>query len=326
MGYSKNIYLSAQNKLEKRRKRALEELDTRRETANAAIPELTEIQNRIAECGAQVIGAFAKGKNGKAYVEQLAKESLAAQKKRKELLAAAGFPENYLEPLYCCEICEDTGITDDGICTCQRKLLIETAKDELEKTAPLRKSTFESFSLDYYPDTPDSGGVYPKRRMSEIVRFCEEYASDFSLRSPSLFMHGATGLGKTHLSLAIANIATERGYGVIYASAPCLFSELEKEHFGRFNPNDRIYEKEIMETDLLIIDDLGIEFTSQFTVSCVYNIINSRMLSRKPTIISTNMTPTELEDKYTQRITSRIIGSYTSLLFTGKDIRQLKKY
>ena len=326
MGYSKNIYMTAQNKLDSRRKSAVEELEIRRAKAYTAIPELVEIQSRIAACGAQVIGAFAKGANGKAYVEELARESLAAQKRRKELLVEAGLPENYLEPQFICSVCEDTGVTENGICDCQRKLLVETAKDEISKHAPLRASTFEKFSLDFYPEAPDANGISPKKRMGEIAKFCKDYANDFSLRSPSLFMHGATGLGKTHLSLAIANIVTEKGMGVIYSSAPNLFGELEREHFSRQNPNERTFEKELLETDLLIIDDLGVEFSTQFTVSCVYNIINSRILSGKPIIISTNLTPAELEDKYTQRITSRIIGSYISLKFIGRDIRQLKRY
>ena len=326
MGYSRNIYMTAQNKLDSRRKSAVEELEIRRAKAYTAIPELVEIQSRIAACGAQVIGAFAKGANGKAYVEELARESLAAQKRRKELLVEAGLPENYLEPQFICSICEDTGVTENGICDCQRRLLVEMAKDEISKHAPLRASTFEKFSLDFYPEAPDANGISPKKRMGEIAKFCEDYANDFSLKSPSLFMHGATGLGKTHLSLAIANIVTEKGMGVIYSSAPNLFGELEREHFSRQNPNERTFEKELLETDLLIIDDLGVEFSTQFTISCVYNIINSRILSGKPTIISTNLTPAELEDKYTQRITSRIIGSYLSLKFIGRDIRQLKRY
>ncbi|MBQ2964763.1 MAG: ATP-binding protein [Clostridia bacterium] len=326
MGYSKSIYITAQSKLDSRRKKAVEELEIRRAKAYSAIPELVEIQSRIAACGAEVIGAFAKGANGRAYVEELAKESLAAQKRRKELLAQAGLPENYLEAQYVCNICEDTGVTDDGICECQRKLLAETAKDEISKHAPLRASTFEKFSLEFYPEAPDANGISPKKRMGEIAKFCKDYANDFSLSSASLFMHGATGLGKTHLSLSIANVVTEKGMGVIYSSAPNLFGELEREHFSRQNPNERTFERELLETDLLIIDDLGVEFSTQFTVSCVYNIINSRILSGKPTIISTNLTPGELEDKYTQRITSRIIGSYISIKFIGRDIRQLKRY
>ena len=326
MGYSKNIYMTAQNKLGARRRKATEELEIRRAKAYSAIPELVDIQSRIAACGAEVIGAFAKGADGKAYVEALAKESLSAQQRRRELLTEAGLPENYLEAQYVCSVCEDTGVTDDGICECQRKLLAETAKDEISKYAPLRASTFEKFSLEFYPEAPDANGISPKKRMGEIAQFCKDYADDFSLKSPSLFMHGATGLGKTHISLAVANTVTDKGMGVVYSSAPNLFGELEREHFSKQNPNERSFEKELLETDLLIIDDLGVEFSTQFTVSCVYNIINSRLLSGKPTIISTNLTPAELEDKYTQRITSRIIGSYISLKFIGRDIRQLKRY
>ena len=136
-------------------------------------------------------------------------------------------------------------------------------------------------------------------------------------------MHGATGLGKTHLSLAIANEVTKKGFQVVYDTAQNIFSSLEKEKFSYNNSYDR--ENEILGCDLLIIDDLGSEFITNFTTAALYNIINTRINRSKPVIISTNLTETELEDKYTQRVTSRIIGNYVSLLFLGKDIRQLKK-
>lgn len=326
MGYSKNTYLLAQSRIENRRKSAEEALEIRRADAFAKIPKLVEIQSRIAILGAEAVSAISKGADGPAYIAKLAEESLAAQEERKQLLKAYGLPENYLEPHYTCTVCDDTGVTDDGICSCQREMLIETAKADIEKIAPLKRSTFDSLSLDYYPEAVDATGVPPKKRMGEIKQFCQDYALDFSLDSPSLFMHGATGLGKTHLSLAIANEAINRGHGVIYGSAPNIFNTLQREHFGRQYTDEHTYEQELLETDLLIIDDLGVEFSTQFTVSCVYNIINSRILSRKPTIISTNLTPRELEEKYTQRITSRIIGNFVSLRFTGKDIRQLQSY
>ena len=326
MGYSKNTYLLAQSRIESRRKSAEEALETRRADAFAKIPKLVEIQSRIALLGAEAVSAISKGADGPSYIAKLAKESLAAQEERRQLLRAAGLPENYLEPQYTCRVCNDTGVTDDGICSCQREMLIETAKADIEKVAPLKRSTFDSLSLDYYPEAVDSTGISPKKRMGEIKQFCQDYALDFSLNSPSLFMHGATGLGKTHLSLAIANEAINRGHGVIYGSSPNIFNTLQREHFSRQYPDEKSYEQELLETDLLIIDDLGVEFSTQFTVSCVYNIINSRILSRKPTIISTNLTPRELEEKYTQRITSRIIGNFVSLRFAGKDIRQLQSY
>jgi len=135
-------------------------------------------------------------------------------------------------------------------------------------------------------------------------------------------MHGATGLGKTHLSLAIANVVAEKGYRVIYDTAHNILSSLEREKFSYSNTGER--EKEILDCDLLIIDDLGSEFSTQFTVAAIYNIVNTRINRSKPVIISTNLTEKELEEKYTQRVTSRIIGNYVSLLFIGKDIRQIK--
>ena len=147
MSYSKNIYLLAQSKIEKRRKDAEEALEMRRADAYIKIPKLTEIQSRIALLGAEAVAAISKGADGPAYIEKLAKESLSAQDERRQLLKAAGLPEDYLEAHYTCSICEDTGVTDNGICNCQRELLTETAKDEIEKYAPLRRSTFDSYSL-----------------------------------------------------------------------------------------------------------------------------------------------------------------------------------
>ena len=161
--------------------------------------------------------------------------------------------------------------------------------------------------------------------MENVLEYCQDWARYFTRKSQGLIMLGKTGLGKTHLSLAIAGTVIDRGYNVYYGSVPNIMNKLEKEHFGR-NPSDENLLDELCECDLLILDDLGAEFSTQFTVSCIYNIINSRILSGKPTIISTNLTPNELEDKYTQRITSRIIGSYVSLKFMGRDIRQIRRY
>ncbi|HBL40785.1 MAG TPA: ATP-binding protein [Ruminococcaceae bacterium] len=328
MSYSTSTYSAAQVALEKRRKRAESEQEMHREEAFIKIPQLRSIQAEIAQYGTQVIQAFAHGANAEQFVQTLAAKSLAAQQQRKDLLIANGFAPDYLEAHYVCLKCKDTGITDDGICDCLRELLIDKAKEKIAAVAPLSESTFESFSLSFYPDTADAAGYSPKKRMGEILNFCNSYADDFSCSSPSLFMHGATGLGKTHLALAIASKAIERGHGVVYASAPNLFTALERERFGKgeLPALQGLNEDEIENADLLIIDDLGAEFSTQFTVSCAYNIINTRMLAQKPTIITTNLTMPEFESKYTQRITSRITGNYISLMFLGHDIRQLKRY
>ena len=325
MSYSTSTYAAAQAAMEARRKKAESEQEACRERAYEAIPALRAIQAEIAEYGTQVVRAFAQGGSAEQFVKALAEKSLAAQQRRRELLVSSGFAPDYLEAHYVCGKCKDTGVTEEGICPCFRELLIETAKKKIEAIAPLNESRFDNFSLAFYPAAADAAGYSPQKRMGEILDFCRSYADDFSVSSPSLFMHGATGLGKTHLALAIAARAIERGHGVVYASAPNLFTALERERFGK-GAAAGLNSDEIDEAELLIIDDLGAEFATQFTVSCTYNIINPRMLAGRPTIITTNLTMPEFEAKYTQRITSRITGSYVSLMFLGHDIRQLKRY
>ena len=324
MGYSKEIYAAAAAEMERRRQAALDTVEMHAEQAQLKIPELADIKAEIAGYGADVIGAVLGSDNSSDFVAALAEKSLAAQERRRTLLKENGFPEDYLEPKFLCSVCEDTGYTDSGLCSCMKGLLTESALSEIEKYAPVSESRFDNFSLDYYSESLSSGAE-PRKRMEMVYNYCKGYAADFSERSPSLFMHGATGLGKTHLSLAIAGEAVRKGFGVIYVSAPNLFSSLEREKFNRSTSADRYSEQEIIDAELLIIDDLGAEFTTQVTVSSLYNLINSRLLANKPTIISTNYTPKEFEEKYTQRVTSRITGSYVSLMFFGKDIRQIKR-
>ena len=190
--------------------------------------------------------------------------------------------------------------------------------------SPAGDSTFDNFNLAYYQGVTDpETGVDAYARMGQIVSYCEAYAEDFGLSSPSLILYGNTGLGKTHLSLAIANKAIEKGFNVVYGSAHNLLSEIEKEHFGRLKTDDSP-EDNVLNADLLILDDLGAEFSTSFTVSMVYNIINTRILKGLPTIISTNLWYDEISDKYGNRVYSRIIGNYTPLEFAGRDVRQLK--
>lgn len=326
MSYSRKVYARTASELERRRDKAERTQSMRRAEVYAKIPELIYIDREIASAGAEVIRAIGMGENAQQFIEELAKKNLASQQRRKDILKENGYPEDYLDAEYTCKKCRDTGFIGGVMCDCYKALLRDTALAELNELSPSARSTFENFNINYYPDAVDPAtGINPRCRMKEILDFCRDYAADFATDSPSLLLYGATGLGKTHLSLAIASEAVKKGYGVIYGSAQNLMSRLEKEHFssGR-NSEYEGSEQALLECDLLMIDDLGAEFSTQFTVAELYNIINTRIMSRLPVIISTNLTPDGLEQKYTQRITSRIIGNYISLYFCGKDIRQIK--
>lgn len=319
MAYSKETYRKAEQEISQRRNRALVEREEHHRAAVEAVPEILELEAKMSSAGLATIKALGMGvDDAKSYIKKLSEISLDSQARRKVLLKNAGFPENWLDINYTCKKCEDTGFVGGIMCDCFKNLMKSLEYEKLCSKLPVNDCRFDNFKLDYYPD---GAGTSPRKRMESVLNFCKTYSDDFSRRSPSLLLYGRTGLGKTHLSLAIAGKAVEAGFGVIYSSAQNLFNKLEKEKFGRSDGNT---EETILDCDLLIIDDLGAEFTTQFTVSSLYNIINSRELEGKPTIISTNLTPEQLTNTYSERIASRILSNYVMLLFDGSDIRQIR--
>lgn len=319
MAYSKETYKKAEQELAQRRNRALAEREDRHRIAVENVPEILETEERMSAAGLATIKALGMGAvDAKEYIRKLSEINLNAQAQRRMFLKKAGFPEDWLDVHYSCPKCEDKGFVNGIMCDCFKDLLKSLEYEKLCSKLPVGSCRFDNFKLDYYPD---GAGTSPRRRMESVLNYCKTYATDFSRRSPSLLLYGKTGLGKTHLSLAVAGKAVESGYGVIYTSAQNLFNKLEKEKFGRSDGNT---EETILDCDLLIIDDLGAEFTTQFTVSALYNIINSRELEGKPTIISTNLTPEQLTSTYSERITSRILSNFVMLYFDGSDIRQIK--
>lgn len=328
MGYSSNVYKSASDKLFERRLKAEKDADRRRAEIYNKLPRTKELEKQISNCSIQVARAVIGGDDVVTQMQKLRDNNLAMQSELKEILVSNGYSEDVFNPQYTCKKCNDTGYYDENgrtlVCSCLKQALISCACEELNKTAPLSLSTFDTFSLDYYDKAEDSAiGISPYNQMSRILRYCQGYADNFSKNSESILMKGATGLGKTHLSLAIANEVIKKGYGVIYVSAPSLMQRLEKQFFSKNDDDSTI--NMLLECDLLIVDDLGTEFHGQFSVSQMYNIFNSRMLANKPIIINTNLTMRELEKIYTERFVSRISGNAQKLDFLGKDIRIRKK-
>ena len=328
MGYSNSVYKAASDILYERRLNAEKAAERRKEEVYKKFPRVKELEKQISVGGIKTARAVLAGGDVKDAVSKLRDQNLAIQAEVKRILTDNGYPENYFEPDYFCKKCNDKGYFDINgktvRCSCMKSALVTCACAELNRYAPLSLSTFESFDLEYYdksinPEVKTS----PYEHMSKIFRHCQNYADNFSKNSESILMSGKTGLGKTHLSLAIANEVIKKGYGVVYASAPQIISKLEKEYFSS-DKDDSLFSM-LVDCDLLIIDDLGTEFYSQFAVSQFYNLFNSRMLSNEPIIINTNLTITELREKYTDRFVSRICGNARQLDFLGRDIRIRRK-
>lgn len=323
MAYRPIVYQKAINTLERRREQATLEANARTLEITQKLPEISEIQNKLSAIGFSISKLFFKGTNIEEEVQKLRKESLELQKRKKEILVKNGYSEDALAIKYFCSACNDTGYIKDRMCTCHRELLKEIERNSLRRIAPLDTSTFETFDTRYYPDEVMENGISPRQKAEKILNQCRLYAQSFNAHSPNLMFMGGTGLGKTHLSLSIANVAINKGFSVIYGTSQNILSDLQNENFGR---TDNIYynEYDVLHTDLLILDDLGTEYRNQYSVACLYNIINTRLLQKKPTIISTNVDYDDLSSAYDQRITSRIAGEYSTLTLEGNDIRYIK--
>ena len=277
-------------------------------------PRLREIDREHAEVGARLVNAALSG--GKA-LDGLKKHSSALTLEKKLILEKADIKE----PTPDCPICGDTGYIGGKICGCVKRKAAEIMLSELSEEMPLENSRFDNFNLNYYKDEDGKSGN-PRRRMTAILKVCTEYVIGFDpKKSKNLLFMGSAGLGKTHLTLAIVSGLIEKGFVPVYGSAENLFAKIEKEKF--LGENRGAYES-MTACDLLVIDDLGAEMATAFTKSALYNLVNTRLLSGRPTIINTNLTMKEIETRYTARISSRLIGSFDAYKFIGNDIRQQK--
>lgn len=314
--------------------KAMEQLRRRREINSATermrlrevhdnIPHYAEIERMLSETSAGIIKLMLS-ENGdrQERLAQIERGSLALQRDMKKMLLDAGYPEDYLEPIYTCPVCKDKGIADNKWCECVNRLMLAAAADELNSVSPMKLSGFSSFDLDLYSAETDATiGASPRDVMTKNLEYCMRYAQDFTPDSDGILMSGQTGLGKTHLSLAIADAVIKKGYSVVYCSTPEILRELEKQYYGRDDGNTM---DSLTKCDLLILDDLGAEMEKPVYTSLLYELINSRISRGLPMIINSNCSAGELRTRYQDRISSRIF-SYEVLMFFGQDVRRKLK-
>ena len=277
-------------------------------------PAFAKTSARLSQLGAQLATVAITGDSAAVKKMQTEMSELAAA--RDEILKQASISSI----MYDCDKCKDTGYINGKICDCIHNAAKALLIKELSGQLPLENCRFENFDLNYYQNV-DIDGANARKRMTAILKLCREYVINFDAKqSESLLFMGDTGLGKTHLTLAVTYELLNRGFDVIYGAAYNLFSEMETEHFDR-HTNTKY--NAAINCDLLVIDDLGGEFVSPYIQSLLYNIINTRDLANKPTIINTNLSMSDIAARYTPRVASRLI-KYTAKKFIGNDIRQLK--
>lgn len=321
MAYSEAVLHRARERLLQEKNLYEAETAARRAQVLQAYPRLREIDQALRQSVAgAVAAAFRKGEDTTAAIAALKEKNLALQREREWILASAEMDESVLDPPPFCPHCGGSGYVGSSMCECLRELCRQEQKKELSSLLG-GKESFDGFRLDLYPTEPDPNlGVSPRQLMERTFRRCRRYAREFGAGAPSLLFTGGPGLGKTFLSACIARAVADNGFSVVYDTAGKLFSDFEAVKFGG---NQQDLTRKYLQCDLLIIDDLGTEMTTQFTQSVLYRVLNDRLLENRPVIVSTNLSDQALRQRYSAPIASRLLGAFEVCLFLGQDIRQL---
>ena len=325
MAYDGRLLRLAQERYEADRSAREADLAEQREQLYARRPRLREIQDQLRRTASRVMAAaLRRGEDPLPEIQRLREENLSLQAERQMLLAELGLPDNALEDTPLCPFCNDTGYRGGEMCRCLKTYYVEEQRKELSKLLDLGSQSFDTFDTDWYSDQRAPGKTKSARKHMEwVYDTCVEYAHNFGKKPANLLLFGRPGLGKTHLSAAIAREVSGKGFSVVYDTAGHIFERFEAQKFGR-DEAERDVER-VLNCDLLILDDLGTEMVTTFVQSALYQIINGRLLEKKSTIVSTNLMPEAIAQRYSGQIASRIEGEYQLLPFVGEDIRVLKK-
>lgn len=310
MKYPMGIRARAAYLISGRRQAAFEEQERNLELLQREYPKTAKLKRALDAANFLHSHALYLGEDA----TELKAQSDALQKNLDAHLREIGID---LTPPFTCSICEDRGKVGGRYCSCMKQLMNSIIREQLSDPYPPDQYTFDTFDLDLCEPAA-------RPAMSRILQAAKGYAERFAKNSASLLFLGATGLGKTHLSLAITQSVAEAGHPVIYASAPRLLGRLESAKF-KGDPDAETYRQAVYSCDLLVVDDLGAEMGTRYTQAEVYDLVNARLNAELPTIINTNLTPEEISERYTDRVLSRLVGAYTAVAFKGRDVR-IKKH
>lgn len=327
MSYDGKIMQRAMERYQEDKERRSRRFQARQEQIFREIPQLGEIDRELRGTLSQIVSsALRRGADPLPAIRVIRDRNLDLQRQRAELLAAHGYGTDVLEETPACSLCDDTGFRGGAMCECLQKYYDREQIGELSKMLDMGTASFETFEFHWYDTQRGELGVSPRENMEKNFDTCQDYAHQFGPRSSNLLLSGEPGLGKTFLSACIARVVSANGFSVVYDTAAHVFARFESDKFRREEGEEAGEDvNRYLHCDLLILDDLGTEMTTAFVQSALYQLVNSRLLSDRKTIISTNLSPAEIGRRYSPQILSRLLGEYQVLPFFGRDIRLLKR-
>ena len=318
MTYSHRQFDEIMSSYEEKRRKNRSLSDARKKEVYERIPALKTIDEEIADIGTEAaIKGITEGSSAESSVKRI--DELSA--KKTSLIKNAGYDPSYLQPIYDCPDCRDTGFVNGARCHCLKQKIIDVMYRQSDIYPKLREENFDTFSYEYF-----SGDTLIQ--MKKIRALAMDFVDTFAKNYVNMLFYGNVGSGKTFITNCIAERLISEGYSVIYLTALRLFELLNGHVFRR---NGSVFDEDsynsLFDCSLLIIDDLGTEVMNSATVTAaeLFQILNERDNARKPTIISSNLSLEQLKDNYSERSFSRILGGYELIRFTGEDIRLKKR-
>ncbi|HBY20108.1 MAG: hypothetical protein A2Y24_08955 [Clostridiales bacterium GWE2_32_10] len=330
MSVPQNIYKQIIAKFDKKRFNAEHTLDLQKNEIYSILPRVKQIDSLLFNTGLRLSRAIIEDPTStNKLLSKIQTETHALESEKVQLLIENGYPKDYLQIKYSCKKCNDTGFINNKPCTCFEQELMLAAYASSNIKEILSEENFDNFNFEYYSDEKyPTQKLTPQENIKRIYQIAHDFAHNFDKQFTNLLFYGSPGTGKTYLCNCIAKDLLDAGKGVLYLTAFELFKLIEDD---RFNKKDDETEERtnfldsIFKADLLIIDDLGTEFHTTLSNASFFNCINTRLLHKKTTVISTNFTLENLQKTYSARIVSRVLGNYKTLEFYGRDIRQIKK-
>ena len=284
------------------------------------VPEIKEIEENLMKNGTALLKCVLDKCTD---FEQIKTNIKALQKRKYELLEKSGFPKDYLDDVISCTACNDTGFTPDGKrCGCHKMLILKFMGENSNLTEHMLKQNFESFDLSLFKNQSEKTPGDVLKVMSKVLEKAMNFSETFESTGENILIEGNAGTGKTFIASCIANRALERGKSVYYQSAFKLFEMFENAKFNHSEDNQEALSY-VYDVDLLIIDDIGTEFVTQYTAAIFFDILSSRINAKKSTIITTNLALDDIDSTYSTRVASRLLGDYTILPTIGEDIRSI---
>ncbi len=323
MGFTREQFDTISNIYNNRRVANQFEHDRRVNEVYDEAPEIEELDGQISSISAAAARLALEGKRDN--INTLREDIEVIHEQKKALLLSHGFSANYLDPIFDCEKCHDTGFIEGKPCDCLRPIVSNILYNRSELNKVLEKENFDTFNFDYYSEDfiDEVSGESALDNIEKVVDYCRYYIKHFNDSKDNLLFYGNAGTGKTFLVNCIVKELIDKSQSVIYLSAVQFFDLLADYAFRRKESSvyRNISMNELLGCDLLVIDDLGSEMKNTFTNSALFDCLNERLIHQKPTIISTNLSFRELQENYDERISSRVLGNFKRFSIFGDDIR-----